>query len=499
MLTRRRFLTSTAVAPAVMRAQPRSGRRPNFVLIYADDLGYGDLSSFRAAAHRTTRLDRMAGEGARFTDFYAPMPYCAPSRAALLTGRYQFRSGMVFNPAPDGGINDIGLPAAEVTIAEALKPAGYASICIGKWHLGHAEKFLPRTQGFDEYYGILYSNDMRPVQIVHNEKVEEYPVVQSRLTGGYTDRAIRFIEQNRERPFFVYLPHAMPHKPLAASEDHYTPETPGDLYSDVIRELDHNVGRLLDALKALGLDDNTLVLFSSDNGPWFGGSTAGLRGMKGSSWEGGIRVPMIARWPGRIPAGRTCGEIAGVIDVLPTFCRLAGVAPPADRVIDGRDIWPLMTDAGSKTPHEALYSMSAAQLQTIRSGKWKLHVRRPAPGFAHMDDEAAKRWVDQRGPDGVTLLAQHEQARPNQYPGTQSGDPPKEMMLFDLEADRAEQRDVAAANPEVVARLKALFDKMDAQVPRDLRLERHGSGGGLLRLKGGSLRYDQRPKPPAQD
>jgi N-acetylgalactosamine-6-sulfatase len=208
-LDRRQFLGALAA-----QAAPRvGGRQPNFVVIYADDLGYGDLSCYGATAHRTPRLDRMAGEGVRFTQFYVPTPYCAPSRASLLTGRYPFRNGMMLNPAPDAGINDAGLPASEITIAEALKPRGYQSICIGKWHLGHTPQFLPRTQGFDEYFGILYSNDMRPVQLVHNEKPAVYPVVQSQLTDEYTNRALRFLEENRERPFFLYLPHAMPHKP----------------------------------------------------------------------------------------------------------------------------------------------------------------------------------------------------------------------------------------------------------------------------------------------
>ena len=236
-IDRRSFLAAALGATAVARLAQAQRRPPNFVVIYADDLGYGDLSCYGATAHRTPQLDRMAQEGVRFTDFYVPTPYCAPSRSSLLTGRYPFRNGMVFNPAPDAGINDVGLAASEITIAEALKPRGYQSACFGKWHLGHLPQFLPRTQGFDEYYGILYSNDMRPVQIVHNEKVAQYPVIQSELTRDYTDRAIRFIEQNRKNPFFLYLPYAMPHKPLAASEDFYTPDTPEDLYSGLVRRI----------------------------------------------------------------------------------------------------------------------------------------------------------------------------------------------------------------------------------------------------------------------
>ena len=481
-MRRREFLL--AGAAGALAAQS-SRRPPNFVLIFADDLGYGDIGPFGSRTG-TPHLDRMAKEGARFTDFYVPMPFCAPSRSTLLTGRYPFRTGVTGNPAPDAGINDIGLPANEITIAEALKPLGYATCAIGKWHLGHTPKFLPRTQGFDEYYGILYSNDMRPVQIVHNEEVARYPVVQAHITRDYTHRAIDFIERNQKKPFFLYLPHAMPHKPLAASEDFYTHDTPGDLYADVIRELDWSVGQVFKALKDRGLDENTLVLFTSDNGAWYGGSTGGLRGMKGSSFEGGIRVPMIARWPGRIPAGSVQKEIAATIDIFPTFCKLAGAKVPTDRVIDGKDVFPLMSNASAKTPHEAVFAMQGAFLATVRSGKWKLHVRAPQNQQPMTEAQAAK-WVDPRGPDGVTLIAQHEQARPDQHPGVHTGDPAREMMLFDLETDRSEQRDVAAQHPDVVARLKVLYDKMNADVPPPRPA---GGRRPIMRLKGGSLSYE---------
>lgn len=285
----------------------------------------------------------------------------------------------------------------------------------------------------------------------------------------------------------------MPHKPLAASEEFYTPHTPADLYADVIRELDWSVGRILAKIKELGLDENTLVVFASDNGPWFGGSTAGLRGMKGASWDGGIRVPLIARWPGKIPGGRVCREVCASIDVFPTICGLAGAKTPANLTIDGLDIFPLMSSASARSPHEAIFAMSGPQLRVVRSGKWKLHVREPAPGFQVMDEAAAAKWVDPRGPDGVTLIAQFEQARPNQYPGVLTGDAGKPLMLFDLEADPSEQHDVADANPEVVKRLKALFDKLDVQAPKTGPPERHGAGG-IRRLTGGELRYDREPE-----
>ena len=434
--------------------------RPNVVIVFADDLGYGDPGCYGHPKFKTPVLDRMAQEGARLTNFYVPVPYCAPSRGTILTGRYPFRHGVVRNPSPDAGVNDVGIAQSEVLLSEALKQAGYATCCVGKWHLGHRPQFYPRRHGFDQYLGILYSNDMRPVELIDGEKVVEYPVVQCTLTERYTQRALKFIEQNKARPFFLYLPHAMPHKPLAASEDFYK-QTGTGLYADVIAELDWSVGQILSKLKALDLERNTLVIFTSDNGPWFGGSTGGLRGMKGNTFEGGIRVPLIARWPGKIPAGHVSQAVAGTIDVFPTVLKLAGLAIPDDRVIDGRDIWPLLTsDAAS--PHEALYAMRGGRLASVRSGKWKLHV--VAPGRTRYRENVDD-WIDPRGPDGVTLLAPYEQYKPNQFPGVHTGDPPRPMMLFDLEADPAEQHNVAGEHPEVVKRLKKLYDQTVAQMP----------------------------------
>ena len=475
-----------AAAPGGALGSRRSGR-PNFVLIFADDLGYGDIEGFgyTDSPFETPNLKRMAAEGAKLTRFYVPTPYCAPSRATIMTGRYPFRNGVVHNPTPDAGLNEVGLPASEITIAEALKSAGYTSMCVGKWHLGHVERFLPRTQGFDEYYGILYSNDMRPVQLVENERVVEYPVVQATLTQRYTARAVDFIERNarEERPFFLYLPHAMPHKPLAPSEDFYTPDTPEDLYADVIRELDWSVGEILGKIRELGIDENTFVVFTSDNGPWYGGSTGGLRDMKARTWEGGLRVPMIARWPGKVQAGVVNGSVAGTVDILPTFLKAAGVSVPDDRVIDGRDIMPLLRSSEAASPHEAVFGMMGTNLATVRSGKWRLHVRSPGPIPNRGPD-----WVDPRGPDGVTLLAPHEQSRPEEYPGVIGGDGPKEMMLFDVEADPAEQKDVSTKYPDVVRRLKGLYDKMARQVPEfDVRRDFKG----MRRVKGCALRYDR--------
>jgi uncharacterized sulfatase len=376
------------------------------------------------------------------------------------------------NPAPDSGESNFGLPQSEITIAEALKPLGYATAAFGKWHLGHKEEWLPRTQGFDEYLGILYSNDMFPVQLVRNETVVEYPVAQSMLTQRYTAEALRFIESNKDRPFFLYLPHAMPHKPLAASDDFYTPETRADLYADVIAELDWSVG-------------------------------GGLRGMKGRTWDGGLRVPMIARMPGVIPPGIVNHEPAASIDVFPTVCALAGASLPKDRIIDGTDIMPMLKDSGTPSPHGAIYGMQGTNLAIIRSGKWKLHVRNPGPPrFDRLSPEEKATWVDPRGPDGVTILAPYEQARVDQHPGLTSGVEPSSMMLFDLQADRAEQHDVADQNPEVVERLLAEFRKTEAEVP-DLpepesaylfREPGPGQSRVLMRLIGGELRYDRVPE-----
>jgi uncharacterized sulfatase len=501
---KRRFLWLCSFLLSLRPLGPLSAaEKPNVILIFADDLGYGDVGCFNEACpFKTPHIDRMATEGARLTSFYVPTPFCAPSRGTILTGRYPFRHSVVRNPAPDAGESNFGLPASEVTIAEILKPLGYATAAIGKWHLGHKEQWLPRTQGFDEYFGILYSNDMFPVQLVRNESVVEYPVVQATLTERYTDRALRFIEENKDRPFFLYLAHAMPHKPLATSDHFYAPETRDDLYADVIAELDDSVGRVLAKVKELALDDRTLVIFTSDNGPWYGGSTGGLRGMKGKTWEGGLRVPLIARMPGVIPPGVVNSSLAGTIDILPTVCRLAGVERPEENVIDGRDVLPLLQSAMAPSPHEAIYGMQGGSLATIRSGRWKLHVRSPGPSqFVNLPQEELAHWIDPRRPDGVALLAPYEQAKPNQHPGLTTGDNPKSGMLFDLESDPAEGRDVAANHPDVVKRLSELFAAMETQVPdfpapnSDYLFKfTPGQGRPLMRLIGGELRYDRIPK-----
>ncbi|MBW3597147.1 MAG: sulfatase [Planctomycetes bacterium] len=437
------FLPLLSASAAAEEAEPD---RPNVIVIYADDLGYGDLGCYGHPEFTTPNLDRMAAEGARLTQFYSSCPYCAPSRGSLMTGRYPFRHGVTRNPTPDAGINNVGIAESEITLGEAFQQADYATACIGKWHLGHKPEFFPRRHGFDEYFGILYSNDMRPVQLMENDEIAEDPVEQSTLTLRYTDRAIGFLERNQKKPFLLYLPHAMPHKPLAASRAFYKKSGAG-LYGDVIAELDHEIGRLLKHVKELGLDERTLVIFTSDNGPWYGGSTGGLRGMKGQCWEGGIRVPLIARWPGKIPPGHVNDSPAIIMDVFATALAAAGIPLPEDRVIDGRDLMPLFTSDAS-SPHLELFSMRGAEPETIRVGNWKLH-RGPSPRPRNLDDS----WVDPRGPDGETILAPLEQARPSEFPGVRTGDTSRGPLLFDLQTDPAEQVNLADRRPEIVEAL----------------------------------------------
>jgi arylsulfatase A-like enzyme len=469
----RAFVTSLLIAAALWLANDdrlataAPHRSPNVIILLADDLGYGDIACFGNPKFKTPNLDKMAAEGARLTQFNTPAPFCAPTRASLMTGRYPFRCGLTANPAPDfgGQFTNLGLPTSEITLAQLFHGAGYATGMLGKWHLGHSKKeYYPVRRGFDEYLGILYSNDMRPVQLIDGEKVVEYPVVQATLTKRYTDRALNFIERNKDKPFFLYFAHAMPHKPLAASERYYQKSGAG-LYGDVISELDASVGRVLAKLKELKLDDNTFVVFTSDNGPWFGGSTGGLRGMKGTSWEGGYRVPFIARWPGTIPAGHVNNQPAIMMDLFATALKVGEIEAPSDRVIDGADIRPLLT-SDAKSPHEFIVGSQGPRLATVRDARWKLHV---LPGNDRMlKTPPDGHWVDPRAPDGVTLLAPYEQYQPSDFPGaTTKGDAPAAMALFDLSADPTEQHNVAAANPDVVKRLKAHYDSIAKDVPEE--------------------------------
>ncbi len=426
-------------------------RKPNIVIILADDLGYGELGCYGHPQFKTPHLDKLAGQGARLTQFNTPMPFCAPTRAALLTGRYPSRCGMPNNPAPDGGAkaDAVALPGSEITLAQVLKQAGYATGMVGKWHLGHAKAdHLPTRRGFDEYLGILYSNDMRPVRLMKGENVAEYPLVQATLTDRYTQWALDFLERNKGRSFFLYFAHTMPHKPLACSEAFYKKSSAG-LYGDVIAELDASVGRVLAKLKELGLDDNTLVIFTSDNGPWYGGSTGGLRGMKGTTWEGGYRVPCIALAgpSAERPNDRRPGHHAGPVPDRPRRRRSGSSARPHFR-------WPqLVTDPVRPRPAAARrhYQPQWSKDRQHARPRWKLHL---IAAKERKDAKAGAKWIDPRAPDGVTILAPYEQYQPSAYPGLRSGDETRPLSLFDLVNDPGEQRDVAAQHPDIVERLQ---------------------------------------------
>ena len=455
-----------------------AAEKPNVVLIVFDDLGYGDIEGFafnHAQANplnktknknkaKTPRLNKLAQQGVKLSHFLVTAPYCAPSRSSIFTGRYPFRTGLVYNPAPDQGI-DGGMPSTEITIAEVLKDNGYDTYGIGKWHLGHKPGYLPTDQGFDQYYGILYSNDMRPVQLVENTSVVEYPVEQATLTEKYTQKAITYIEQSvaNEKPFFLYLGHAMPHKPLAASAKFHTPDTPNDIYQDVIHELDYNIGVLLDTLEKLQIDQNTLVIVMSDNGATYGGDNGGLRGKKAVSFDGGLRVPFIGRYPGKIPANITNSSMASSINLMPTIVKLTGSELPTDRKIDGEDMWSQLTSATAGSTHDYFISMKSKFIKTVHAGKWKLHARPPT--FYNTPSEIA--WTNRarRDPDGKTILAPFKQPGADEFPGLKTGDRSENMMLFDIENDPGEQEDLSKRYPEIMARLQKYYHHISQQVP----------------------------------
>jgi arylsulfatase A-like enzyme len=433
------------VTPAAAAEQKRADRPPNVVLIYTDDQGYSDVGCYGAKGFETPNLDRMAKEGVRFTDFYVAQAVCSASRTALLTGCYPNRVGILGALGPN---SKIGISDQEKTIAGVLKPRGYATAIYGKWHLGHHLKFLPTRHGFDDYFGLPYSNDMWPkhptakfpdLPLVQREKTIEHNPDQTQLTTWYTERAVQFIEKNKDRPFFVYVAHNMPHVPLFVS-DKFKGKSKQGLFGDVIMEIDWSVGEILAALKKHGLDEQTLVIFTCDNGPWLSygnhaGSAGPLREGKGTSFDGGVRVPCLMRWPGKIPAGHVCREPAMTIDVLPTLAKLAGAELPRNK-IDGKDIGPLIAgEAGAKSPQEAYFFYWGRELQAVRSGQWKLH-------FAHSYRTLAGK---PGGQDG----------KPGPYADAKIG-----LSLFDLESDVGETTNVANKHPQVVERLKALADKM---------------------------------------
>jgi arylsulfatase A-like enzyme len=435
---------------------------PNVVIILTDDLGYGDLSSYGQEAYETPEIDRLAREGVLATDYYVPVPYCAPSRAALLTGRFPFRNGMVKNPHPDlnEAQDNVGLAATELTLGEVYQSAGYKTAAFGKWHLGHKPQFYPTRHGFDEYYGILYSNDMLPIQIMDGDRVAENPVDQRYLTRKYTDKAVDFITRNQDQPFFLYLPHAMPHKPLAASEDYYTPDTPNDLYHDVIRELDGSVGEIIAALHEHGILENTIVIFTSDNGPHYGGSTGGFKGKKATPWEGGIRVPFIIRHPASLPAGTTVSTPFWSIDLFATLLGMTGIDLPPGITLDGSDIRDILT--GKTKTHAPIYSAQDTKIITIRDGDWKLYVNKP---HYLSTRDLNPDWVDPTWPNGTTIIAQTEQPNSMQYPGIVPKQFENPLPLFNLASDPTESTDLAAVHPAVVARLRAEYERFLASMP----------------------------------
>ena len=421
---------------------------PNYVLIFCDDLGYNDLGCYGSMKNRTPRIDAMAKVGMRFTSFLSSSPVCTPSRASLLTGCYARRVGMhedftghwVLIPRSRRGMR-----ADELTLPEMLKAKGYATACIGKWHLGDQPPHLPTAHGFDEYYGIPYSNDMAsarrgdpPLPLVQDTKVIEAPADQATLTKRYTREAIQFIERNKSKPFFLYLPHTFPHLPLFASREFHGKSANGR-YGDSVEEIDWSTGKILDALKQHGLDKNTLVIFTSDNGSngRNGGSNAPLSGAKGGTMEGGMRVPMIARWPGRIPAGGTCNELSSTMDFLPTFAALSGGLLSANK-IDGHDITPLLTGTkGAASPYEVFYYYRRRQLQAVRWGDWKWHLPL-ANTFPN--------W---------TTANQKGRGRPGK--------------LVNLKTDLSEKVDVTATNSKVMVKMRELVAQAEATLGNEGR------------------------------
>jgi arylsulfatase A-like enzyme len=446
--------------PFITEGKPKLNSKPNVVIILTDDMGYGDISCYNKNQIKTPHIDGLAAEGVRFTDFYVPTPYCAPSRATLLTGRFPLRHGMVQNPAPDAGINNIGLNASEVTMGELFQGAGYHTKCIGKWHLGHKPEYFPVKHGFDEYFGILYSNDMRPVQIIENQDTIEYPVDQRLLTKKYTEKALDFIQRNQHSPFFLYLAHAMPHKPLAASANFYSKGDHQELYNSVIRELDWSTGEVISKLKQLGILENTIIIFMSDNGPWYGGSTGGLKGMKATNWEGGVRVPFIIRYPKQFPQGKTVSTPSWSPDILPTIMKLTGIETNPAIILDGKDISGIIR--GKSKNHPPIFTMKDTIIRTIRDGKWKLFLTKPD----YYKEVDLKNWKDNRAPDGTTILAPVEQATPADYPGLKPEKMEREMLLFDLENDPTESTDLSGKYPQIKEDLIKKYHEFLNSIPK---------------------------------
>ena len=428
--------------------------KPNFIIIFADDLGYGDLGAYGHPTIKTPNLDQMAEEGQKWTNFYAAASVCTPSRAGLLTGRLPVRSGMCSDKSrvlfPD---SHHGLPATEITLAEQLKSAGYKTACIGKWHLGHHEQYLPTNHGFDYYYGIPYSNDMDKVSkkrymeyfrdtdaiktedfnvpLIRNTEIIERPADQNTITKRYAEEAVSFIKENKDQPFFIYLAHNLPHIPLFASQE-FLGKSERGLYGDVVEEIDHGVGQIIAALKAEGLDENTIVVFTSDNGPWLpfkthGGSAGLLRAGKGSTWEGGMREPCIFWGPGRIKPA-VVSDLGSTMDFFTTFSKMAGVAVPDDRIIDGVDLSPVLS-ANEPGPQRGILYYRGTSLYAARLGDYKLH------------------YITQ-GAYGM-------------FGEKEVHDPP---LLFNLSHDPSEQYNVAEDHPEIIGQINELVKEHQANL-----------------------------------
>jgi len=459
-------------------SKPLEARPPNVVIIFIDDMAYADIGPFGATAYKTPHLDRMAHEGRIFTDFHAATAVCSASRAALMTGCYPERVSILGALGP---MSREGIHPKETTLAELCKSRDYATAIFGKWHLGRPKKFLPLQHGFDEYFGLPYSNDMWPrhpelassPQVGRNKKAgyPELPLIEGNkvidpvvddddqdvLTMQYTEHAVDFINRNKSRPFFLYVPHSMVHVPLHVS-DKFRGKSGAGMFGDVVMEVDWSVGQILDAIKRNGIDDNTLVIFTSDNGPWLNygnhaGSAGPLREGKGTMWEGGYREPCVMRWPGKIPADTKCDEFAVTIDLFPTIAHLIGAKVPGDRVIDGKDIWPLMAgEEGAQSPHEAFWCYYNQELRGVRDRQWKLVFPHK---YRSLNGKPA-------GRDG----------RPKPYTDLRTA-----QALYDLKSDVGETTDVATDHPEIVARLEreaekaraALGDKLTGQTGSEVR------------------------------
>ena len=455
--------------------------RPNVVLLFADDLGFGDLGCYGAKQIATPNIDRLAADGTKFTSFYVAQPVCTASRASLMTGCYANRVSLF------GALNhqsNVGIAADELLMGEMFKAAGYATAIFGKWHLGHREPFSPIKNGFDEFLGLPYSNDNGPLHpivrgipglpLIDGEKTIETDPDQSQFTRRFTDRAVQFIEKNKERPFFLYVPHVMPHVPIFASEA-FRGKSPAGLYGDVVQELDAGVGEVLATLERLKLADKTLVIFCSDNGPFLSygnhaGSSGPLREGKLTTFEGGVRVPCLMRWPGTIPAGRVCTDLMSTLDLLPTFAGLCSGTLSSNE-IDGEDRWALIADQPDAKPRDRFYYYAGDELQAVRSGKWKLHLPHEYLTSAEPRGKNGKPAnFENLKPESMQMSGLRGIASRHGYLVKQI-----ELSLYDLENDLGEMTNVAAQNPDVVQRLQRLAEEARAELGDSLT-GRKGSG-----------------------